>query len=192
MRRQSKKHTLPILIILICSLVLGFVFELACTGVERLTHRRQYRETVSAYAAQYGIPEAAVFALIKRESNFDSTKQGKNGEIGLLQLTPALYTQLANQEHDTAINAAALYDPDTNLHYGTMYLARLYRKYGMWSTVYAAWYAGEDTVDAWLANPDLTDPDFGTLLVIPDKTVARAAKRAVKTMELYEKLYYAK
>ena len=37
MRRQSKKHTLPILIILICSLVLGFVFELACTGVERLT-----------------------------------------------------------------------------------------------------------------------------------------------------------
>ncbi len=192
MRRQNKKHTLPILIILICSLIFGFVFELACTGVERLTHRRQYHETVSTYAAQYGVPEAAVFALIKRESNFDSTKLGKDGEIGLMQLTPALYTELAREEHDTAINAAALYDPDTNLHYGTIYLARLYRKYGMWSTVFAAWYAGEQAVDAWLANPDLTDPDFGTLLVIPDKAVAKAAKRATKTMELYEKLYYSK
>ena len=158
MRRQSKKHTLPIIIILLCSLVFGFVFELACTGVERMTNRRLYRETVSAYAAEYGVPEAAIYALIKRESNFDSTKQGQNGKVGLLQLTPALYTRLANQEHDTAINAAALYDPDTNLHYGTLYLSRLYRKYGMWSTVYAAWYAGEDAVDAWLANPDLIDP----------------------------------
>ncbi len=192
MRRQNNKHTLPIIIILICSLVFGFVFELACTGAERLTHRRPYRETVTTYAAEYGIPEAAVYALIKRESNFDSTKVGKEGEIGLMQLTPALYTELANREHDTAINAAAHYDPETNLHYGTLYLSKLYRKYGMWSTVFAAWYAGEETVDAWLANPDLIDPDFGTLLVIPDKAVAKAAKRATKTMELYEKLYYAK
>ena len=192
MRNKRSGHALPIIIILVVSIVFGFAFELACTGMERLTHRRQYHETVSTYAAEYGIPEAAIYALIKRESNFDSTKQGKNQEIGLLQLTPALYTELATREHDSAINAAALYDPDTNLHYGTLYLASLYRKYGMWSTVYAAWYAGQDTVDAWLSDARYIDPDFGTLITIPDKTVAKAVKRAVKTMELYEKLYYAK
>lgn len=192
MRRQHRKHTAPVLIILAVSLLFGFVFELGCTGVERLTHRREYGETVTAYAAHYGTSEAAVYALVKRESNFDSTKQGKQGEIGLMQLTPALYTELANREHDTQINAAALYDPDTNLHYGIMHLSELYRKYGMWSTVFAAWYAGEDAVDGWLQTPALVDPEFGTLQTVPDKAVAKAVKRAVRTMEIYEKLYYAK
>ena len=190
MRRQNRKHTAPILIILAVSLVFGFLFELGCTGVERLTHRREYREIVTAYAAHYDTSEAAVYALIKRESNFDSTKQGKQGEIGLLQLTPALYTELANREHDGQINAAALYDPDTNLHYGIMYLSGLYRKYGMWSTVFAAWYAGEETVDGWLQNPELVDPDFGTLQTVPDKNIAKAVKKAAKAQAIYEKLYY--
>lgn len=192
MRSKKNKHTLPIILILVCSLLFGFLFELGCTGIERLTHRRQYSESVSFYAAQYGISEAAIYALIKRESNFDSTKQGENGEIGLLQLTPELYTKLATKEHDSGINAAALYDPDTNLHYGIMYLSLLYQKYGMWSTVYAAWYVGEAQVDAWLTNPNYTDPDFGTLVTIPEKATSKAVKKAVKAMELYEKLYYAK
>lgn len=191
MRRQNRKHTLPILIILVISLLFGFVFELTCTGVERMTHRRPYKDTVTAYATQYEVSEAAIYALMKRESNFDSAKLGKQGEIGLLQLTPALYVSLASKEHDQAINAAALYDPDTNLHYGILYVSHLYRKYGMWSTVFAAWYAGEQAVDTWLQNPDLIDPDFGTLLVIPDKATAKYVKRATKTMDIYEKLYYA-
>ena len=192
MRKKHSGHALPIIIILVVSLAFGGVFELLCLGGERLSHPRKYQDIVTQYAAEYGVPEAVIYTMLKVESNFDSTKHGEHDKIGLLQLTPALYVRLATEAHDAEMNAAALYDPDTNIRYGTMYLSLLYTKYGMWSTVYAAWYAGEEAVDAWLANPDLTDPDFGTLLVIPDKTVARAAKRAVKTMELYEKLYYAK
>lgn len=192
MKNQKKGHALPIIIILICSVLLGFVFELVCLGAERLTHPRDFDGIVSGWSVQYGVPEYVVYAMIKTVSDFDSTKVSDDGKIGLLQLSPALYLKLANEEHDKEINAAALYDPNTNLHYGTMYLARLYQKYGMWSTVYAAWYAGEETVDAWLQNPDLIDPDYGTLIKIPDKKIAKAVKKTVKAQEIYEKLYYAK
>ncbi len=192
MRKSRSGHALPIIIILIVSLAFGGVFELLCLGGERLSHPRKYEDTVAKYAAEYGVPEAVVYAMLKVESNFDSTMQGKSGEIGLLQLTPALYVRLATEAHDPEMNAAALYDPDTNIRYGTMYLSLLYTKYGMWSTVYAAWYAGEEAVDTWLANPNYIDPDFGTLQTVPDKKVAKAVKKAAKAHAIYEKLYYAK
>ena len=130
--------------------------------------------------------------MIKVESGFDSTVQGKNGEIGLMQLTPQRYVQLATEARDPEMNAAALYDPDTNIRYGTMYLSKLYQKYGMWSTAYAAWYAGQDAVDAWLTNPNYVDPDFGTLQTVPDKKIAKAVSKAARAQATYEKLYYAK
>lgn len=191
-RKKSSKHALPILIILMVSLALGGVFELGCLGAERLSHPRKYEEMVTEYAALYGVPEHVVYAVIKTQSGFDSTKQGENGEIGLFQLTPARYLALAAQAKDPEANPAALYDPETNIRYGTMYLAGLYQKYGMWSTVYAALYAGEDAVDAWLQNPAYVDPDFGTLVTIPDKQIAKAVKKTVKAQDIYEKLYYAK
>ncbi len=192
MRKKHSGHALPILIILVVSLAFGGIFELLCLGGERMTHSRKYSDTVERYAVEYSVPEAVIYTMLKLESGFDSTKQGENGEIGLMQLTPALYVQLATEARDEEMNAAALYDPDTNIRYGTMYLSKLYTKYGMWSTVYAAWYAGEDTVDAWLTNPSCIDPDFGTLQTIPDKNIAGAVKNAVKTQTIYEKLYYAK
>ena len=192
MKQKRSGHALPILIILAFSLAFGGIFELFCLGAERLSHPRDYRETVEHYAAQYGVPETVIYAMIRVESNFDSTKQGKDNEIGLMQLTPALYVQLATEVHDPEMNAAALHDPDTNIRYGTMYLAKLYQKYGMWSTVYAAWYTGEDTVDAWLKNAKYIDPDFGTLQTIPDEKIAKAVKKAARAQEIYEKLYYAK
>lgn len=191
-RKKSSKHALPILIILMVSLALGGVFELCCLGAERLSHPRKYEEMVTEYAALYGVPEHVVYAVIKTQSGFDSTKQGENGEIGLFQLTPARYLALAAEAKDPEANPAALYDPETNIRYGTMYLAGLYQKYGMWSTVYAALYAGEDAVDAWLQNSAYVDPDFGTLVTIPDKQIAKAVKKTVKAQDIYEKLYYAK
>ena len=191
-RRKSTGHALPILIILIVSLALGGVFELCCLGAERLSHPRKYGEIVTEYATLYGVPEHIVYAVIKTQSDFDSTKQGENQAVGLFQLTPARYLELAAEVRDPEANPAALYDPDTNIRYGTMYLAALYQKYGMWSTVYAALYAGEDAVDGWLQNPAYIDPDFGTLVTIPDKQIAKAVKKTVKAQDIYEKLYFAK
>ena len=192
MKQKRSGHALPILIILVISLAFGGIFELLCLGAERLSHPRDYKDAVERYAIQYGVPEAIVYAMIKVESGFDSTEQGKNGEIGLMQLTPQRYVQLATEARDEGMNAAALYDPDTNIRYGTMYLSKLYTKYGMWSTVYAAWYAGEDTVDAWLTNPNYVDPDFGTLQTVSVKKIAKAVSKAARAQAIYEKLYYAK
>ena len=192
MKPKRSGHALPILIILVISLAFGGIFELLCLGTERLSHPRDYTQPIERYSAEYGVPEAVIYAMIKVESGFDSTVQGKNGEIGLMQLTPQRYVQLATEARDPEMNAAALYDPDTNIRYGTMYLSKLYQKYGMWSTAYAAWYAGQDAVDAWLTNPNYVDPDFGTLQTVPDKKIAKAVSKAARAQATYEKLYYAK
>ncbi len=192
MKPKRSGHALPILIILVISLAFGGIFELLCLGAERLSHPRDYKQAIERYATEYGVPEAVIYAMIKVESGFDSTVQGKGGEIGLMQLTPQRYVQLATEARDPEMNAAALYDPDTNIRYGTMYLSKLYQKYGMWSTAYAAWYAGQDAVDAWLTNPNYVDPDFGTLQTVPDKKIAKAVSKAARAQAIYEKLYYAK
>ena len=88
------------------------------------------------------------------------------------------------------MDAGMLYDPATNLRAGAALLSELYRRYGVWETVYAAYFAGEAQVDLWLADPELVN-EQGRLQSIPDKATAKYVKQTVKATELYEKLYYS-
>ena len=173
-RKKSSKHALPILIILMVSLALGGVFELCCLGAERLSHPRKYEETVTEYAALYGVPEHVVYAVIKTQSGFDSTKQGKNGEIGLFQLTPARYLALAAEAKDPEANPAALYDPETNIRYGTMYLAGLYQKYNQGWSKLSGIVRGRTLI---------------TTLTPREREVAKLAAFGMQNSEIAEKLH---
>ena len=87
------------------------------------------------------------------------------------------------------MSAGMLYDPATNLRAGTAWLSELYGRYGVWETVYAAYYAGTDTVDMWLKNPDLVS-EQGRLQNVPDKAAEEYIEETAKSAELYQKLYY--
>ncbi|MBQ7599614.1 MAG: transglycosylase SLT domain-containing protein, partial [Clostridia bacterium] len=82
-----------------------------------------------------------------------------------------------------------LYDPDTNIRYGTYMLSYLYTHYNRWEAVYAAFKAGHDTVDVWLSTPSLCD-DKGNLKVIPDNDADRFVRNVKNDSDKYRTLYY--
>jgi soluble lytic murein transglycosylase len=179
--------------LLLCALSVGFgfAFDAAATAVERHAYpqKAELADAVSRNAEEYGIPEAILWATLRSGSHFASNAVSDSGAVGLMQLTPAQFgficTELLGQE---PLDAGMLYDPETNLQCGSAYLSYLYRYYGIWDLVYAAYRAGTDTVDAWLTDPACTNGQ-GVLTTIPDAEVAAYVTAMKKAVSLYRELY---
>ncbi|MBQ9784017.1 MAG: lytic transglycosylase domain-containing protein [Clostridia bacterium] len=190
--KLNARHAAIVAIILALSIGFGFAFDAIATAVERAQHPRpdEFAELISENAEEYGVPEAVLWAVANVQSDFASNARGADGSIGLMQLTPAQFNMIRTEIMGVdPLDAGMLYDPATNLSCGAAYLSHLYRLYGSWETVFAAYEAGEETVNKWLKNDDYVN-DLGVLDKIPDDDVARAVKRMSRALSLYTKLYY--
>ena len=84
-----------------------------------------------------------------------------------------------------------IYDPETNVRYGTFYLSLLYKRYENWETALAAYNAGPGEVDSWLEDEKYSS-DGVSLKNIPYKETRLYVKKIIKASEKYLKLYYEK
>lgn len=178
--------------ILVLSIGFGFAFDGIATAIEKKQYplSQRYAEDIREVAAEYGIPEVILWAIVRTESNFSSNREGEDGGIGLMQLTPDEFATIQSDIlHITPEDKGLLYDPQKNLKCGTAYLSYLYQRYGVWETVFAAFDAGTEAVDAWLATPAYTT-ELGTLQNIPNAKTARFVRDVEKARELYIKLYF--
>lgn len=174
------------------SIGFGFAFDGIATAIEKNQYplSERYADDIRASAAQYGIPEVILWATVCTESGFASNLEGKNGGIGLMQLTPQEFTMIQTDILEEAPeDAGRLYDPEKNLQCGAAYLSYLYERYGVWETVFAAFDAGTAAVDAWLLDPEFVN-ELGMLKNIPNPETARFVKDVMKARELYIKLYF--
>lgn len=178
--------------ILALSIGFGFAFDGIATAIEKNQYplSPRYADDIREVAAKYGIPEVILWATVRTESGFASNLEGKDGGIGLMQLTPAEFAMIQTEILGEAPeDAGRLYDPQKNLTCGAAYLSYLYERYGVWETVFAAFDAGTEAVDAWLSNPEYAS-EFGTLASIPNAKTARYVRDVEKARELYIKLYF--
>lgn len=179
-------------ILVACAVGFGFAYDGIATAIEKRNHPldQRYAEDIQKYAEEFGIPQHILWATVCNESDFASNLVSKNGEIGLMQLSPARFDTIQQSIFKgEPLDHGMLYDPSTNLRFGTALLSDLYRRYGVWETVYAAYHAGTEQVDAWLADPELID-EYGTLKRIPDADTADYVKEMTKSAELYHRLYF--
>ena len=187
--KNAVQRSVVIITILILSMLCGYLYQFIGHRMDLKNHPREYEEFVEKYAAEYGVPEYVVYAVIHQESGFQSNKVSDDGRIGLMQLSPNTFrflTSITREELDTGI----LYDPETNIKYGTYYLSHLFTTYSRWKTVLAVYLNDKTTVEAWCADPDNTDEN-GNLLNIPDEDARETVEKAEDTVELYQKLYYS-
>src|SRR5262245_42444211 len=84
--------------------------------------RAQYESMVASHARANDVPEALVHRVIVRESKYHPNLVGRGGTIGLMQIKLPTARGLGYTG-----DAAGLRDPDTNLAWGTRYLAGAYR-----------------------------------------------------------------
>jgi soluble lytic murein transglycosylase len=117
----------------------------------RLWYPLRYEQIVRGHARNYGIDPALLAAVIEQESKFDSGARSSSGAIGLMQLQPATAKGIALRTGGSRFRVSDLYDPEINVRYGAWYLRHLLRKYGDERSALAAYNAGQDNVDRWLA-----------------------------------------
>lgn len=177
-------------LILVASILFGVIYDAAATAHEKKKYPidSRYEAFVADAAEESGIPEPVLWAFCREESRFDSGLLSKDGNIGLLQISPEILTFVSTKLLETSYETGILYDPATNLRVGAAYLSYLYERYGNWSTVYAAYTAGTDAVDGWLRDESHVTAT-GELRRLPSST-ASYVKRLTKATALYQKLYY--
>jgi soluble lytic murein transglycosylase len=178
-------NSLVVILILILSVGCGFLYDVLFTQYRLREYPRQYNDTVIACYYEYAVPVSVIYATVKMESDYDSSLVSDD-EIGLMQLTRDEYDILSS-ELGKRTDSGLLFEPETNLDIGTYRLSKLYEKYQSWRNVYAALFAGEDTVDGWLADPENLGEDGE--LVIPDEKTEKYVEKFEKTVEIYRDLY---
>ncbi len=185
---RNPPRGLIILLLAVAAIGLGFLFDAIITAFERQSYPQDYAEYVEVYAEDYGVPEPLVFAVIRTESGFDSGAVSHAGAVGLMQMMPDTFTWLTDEILFDHLDEGMLYDPETNIKYGTYYLSRLYDRYGDWSVALAAYNGGPGNVDDWLADPAYADGEGG-LKHIPFKETRRYVKKVADAWDMYERLY---
>lgn len=88
----------------------------------RQLYPTHYSEFVEKYCEKYDIKESVIYALIRSESFFDSDVTSVAGAIGLTQLMESTGAEMAQR---LKIKEYTLTDPETNIYFGTYYLAQL-------------------------------------------------------------------
>jgi soluble lytic murein transglycosylase len=153
-----RRYLLSCLFILAVISVAGWYFF-----TDYWVHR--YDEVIIRQARVFNIDETLIWALINEETYFRTTAVGKDGEIGLMQVTPlvarewAKETGLAEFERQAAESVKPLLqNPERNIQIGSWYLEKLRAYYrgrpAETAMTLAAYNAGQSRVDEWTRGAD--------------------------------------
>ena len=141
--------------------------RLEAEAAERAQHPLYYADTITAYADAQELDPALVAAVILCESSYDPKAESRLGARGLMQLMPDTAEWVAHKlgEDGADYSFDNLYDPQTNIRFGT-------------------WYLG-----SWLKNPQYSS-DGVTLDIIPTQDTATYASRVLRARDIYRKYYF--
>lgn len=130
----------------------GAVTRVMHTPVGTVTTRTDFRLPDYAFdglileaAERFGLAPALIRAVIQTESAFDPLAESRAGARGLMQLMPALATELG---------VADAFDPRENIMAGTRYLSGLLADHrGNLELALASYNAGPATVERYRGMP---------------------------------------
>ena len=152
-------------------------------------NKTDIKNLISRVSQRYGVDEKLVNALVNQESGFNPNAKSKVGAMGLMQMMPSTFKDITENFLYENLDVGMLYDPETNIRYGTYMLSYLYTQHNRWKTVLAIYDAGRETVENWLENEAYIDEN-GNLSSVPDASTAAFVEKIEKEMEMYRKLYY--
>lgn len=166
--------------------------RLEAEAAERAQHPLYFADLIVPYAAAQELDPALVCAVILCESSFDPQAESHLGARGLMQLMEDTAGWVAHKldEDDETYTFDKLFDPETNIRYGTWYLGYLSRRFGGDPLkIVCAYHAGQGNVDSWLSNPKYS-ADGVTLTTIPTQDTATYAARVLGARDVYRKYYF--
>lgn len=169
------------------------VYAVFYDEIRKFLYPIRYEAEISAVAEAYGIPVEKLHAVVKSESNYNAKAVSRVGARGLMQLMGETAEDMAKrhgEEFDEEKDLGKLFDVETNLRYGASYLQKLYRIYGDWTVVHAAYNAGPGNVNKWLEDRAFS-PDGKTLENVPFGETSKYLEKISKYEKIYKELYFS-
>lgn len=116
-------------------ILLAFILLLAAYVFNRYwTHR--FDSLIARQAAIYRVDPDLVWSIIYEETYFSPWKTGRDGEIGLMQVTPLVgrewATETGMRELERQMSSdpeSLLRDPERNIQIGCWYLEKIYEQF---------------------------------------------------------------
>jgi soluble lytic murein transglycosylase len=142
----------------------------------------RYDAMIARQASVYRLDPDLVWSVIYEETYFSPWKKGGKGEIGLMQVTPAVGREWAAETglRDEARQMerdpqSVLRDPEKNIQVGCWYLEKLYEEFrdmpGAEARMIAGYNAGPSRAEEWnqtpAGAPPLTTEEFIARINIP-------------------------
>lgn len=178
----------------ICAALVAIYFLISVPTVQKkFLYPFPYRSTVESYSSRWKVDKFLTIAVMKVESNFSEAAHSQSGAVGLMQIMPEtaawIAYQLGEAPEEAAQDIKNLRDPETNIRYGTWYLAELeYEFKGNDVLALAAYNAGRGTVHEWMEKNHWSD-NFSDVDKIPYAETRDYVKRVLHCREKYAKLY---
>ena len=137
-------------------------------------------------AEQAGIAPAWAYAILRAESAWMSDARSGADARGLMQLVPSTAALVAKRNGLNWDGAASLYDPTVNIALGTRYLAQMAQRFdGSTWLASAAYNAGPNRVDRWLASRSALAPDL-FVATMPYKETREYVARVMAFSVIYD------
>lgn len=150
---------------------------------------RPHYAIVKKWCTHYGIPEYIMYALIRSESFFKVEVSSHVGAQGLAQLMPSTAREIAKS---LKIKDYDILDPDTNIHFGSYYLAQMIKRFdGHLMPAMCSYNAGPVAVSRWLRNNKIKSEDI-FVESIPYEETRNYGKKLLYTACMYAYIYYNK
>ncbi len=112
-----------------------------------------YDREVEKYASRYGIEKELLFAIMKQESAFDPRAHSWADAFGLMQLIRITAQDMARLARVSFHKTEQLFNPEYNIHLGSLYVKQLSRRFERKEWVLAAYNAGPHRVKRWKTIP---------------------------------------
>lgn len=191
---KSKKKAIYWIVVLVlaAAIVILFgksIYDYANEQYIRSTHPMKYTEYVEKYAAEFEVDKYLIYAVIKTESGYNPDAVSNVGARGLMQIMEPTFDWIKYRlGDDESLTYDSMYDPETNIRYGSYLIGYLMRYYGVQDVAVCAYHAGIGNVDSWLENEEYSN-DGVYLLKIPTSDTAHYLDKIKSAEKNYIKLY---
>ena len=146
-----------------------------------------FDESIRNWSAKSKLDPMLVAGLIHQESAFSPDARSSANALGLMQLIPPTGRRIAKQAK-VRFSQASLFDPDYNIHLGTVYLSNLRQQFDSVEMAIAAYNAGEDRIAQWLVGQTYREPaEF--VDSIPFTETRDYVEIVTRNADIYRKLY---
>jgi soluble lytic murein transglycosylase len=157
-------------------------------GILQVIFPIDYWELIQTHATAKRLDPFLVAALVAQESTFQADVRSVANAWGLMQIIPATGRRYATTLGIKPFATSRLTDPEINVRIGTTYFSDLLRQFGDAAPALAAYNAGENRVERWLAErPGVDRDEF--IDDIPFPETQNYVKRILGTAEDYRILY---